>query len=338
MTPREPAKPPSTRASPRLVLALTLLVVLLAAAVYAWRGTPQALFGTPAAPTVAASAAVPATAASGPHGGGEAIQAMVQRLAERLAQQPDDAEGWSILGRSYLVLGKPEQAVAALRKRLALQPQDAQAHSDLGDALAFAAGRRFEGEPERLIRQALKLDPMNAKALELLGTMSFDRGQFEEASRHWLAALEVLDPQSQAATNLRAGVAEARRKAAAAGGQGVASAAARVSGRVTLSPALKARVQPDDTVLIFARLVDGPRMPVALLKRRAAELPLDFQLDESTAMNPSLRLSPSMQVVVGVRVSRTGQAMTQPGDLQGFSAPVPVGTGGLKIEVKDIVP
>lgn len=343
MTAPQPSPPPSARASGRLVAGLTLAVVVLAASVYAWRGTPQALLGESAAPMASAASAAPSgAAASAPHSEAVTIQAMVQRLAERLAQKPDDAEGWSMLGRSYLVLGQPADAVAALRKRLALQPKDAQAHADLGDALAFAAGRRFEGEPEQLIQKALKLDPKNTKALELMGTMAFDRRQYAQAIQHWQAALPAMDPQSQAAANLQAGVAEAQRRAEGAnGGNGAnkgATAGAQISGRVTLAGALKARVQPDDTVLIFARLVDGPRMPVAVLKRRAAELPLDFKLDESTAMNPSLRLSPSMQVVVGVRVTRSGQAMAQPGDLQGFSDPVPVGTNGLAIEVKDIVP
>lgn len=125
--------------------------------------------------------------------------------------------------------------------------------------------------------------------------------------------------------------------------RGVASApsggsGAQLSGRVVLTAALQTRVKPDDTVLIVARVLDGPRTPVAVLKRRASELPLDFKLDESAATTPTLRLSPSMQLVVAARILRAGQAAAEPGDLLGTSAPVPVGTHGLVIEINGSAP
>ena len=116
-----------------------------------------------------------------------------------------------------------------------------------------------------------------------------------------------------------------------------ASAGAWVSGRVVLGPAIQSRIGPEDTVFILARLVDGPRMPVAVLRRRGAEWPLQFRLDQSTATNPNLRLPPSMQLVVVARVSRSGQEVPQAGDLQGHSAPVPVGSNGLEIEINETV-
>ena len=118
----------------------------------------------------------------------------------------------------------------------------------------------------------------------------------------------------------------------------VASAGAQLSGRVVLHATLKARVNPDDTVLIVARLLDGPRTPVAVMKRRASELPLDFKLDDSAATTPTLRLSPSMQLVVAARILRAGQAAAEPGDLLGTAQPVPVGTHGLLIEINGSAP
>lgn len=111
----------------------------------------------------------------------------------------------------------------------------------------------------------------------------------------------------------------------------------QLSGQVVLAPQLAAQVRPEDTVFIFAQVLDGPRMPVAQLKRRAAELPLQFTLDERSAVNPAPRLSPSMQIVVSVLVSRSGQVTAQAGDLQGQSAPVPVGTQGLAIEIDRVL-
>ena len=318
---------------------LALLLLGLTAAVQLWRAGQQPLpsdapakLPSAASADWAASANLPASASA------SSIESMVQALAQRLQRQPEDAAGWAMLGRSYGVMNRHADAVTALKKSLALQPQDAQTHADLADALAFVAGRRFEGEPERLIQRALQLDPRNAKALELAGTLAFDRQDFKQAAQFWQDALAVLDPQSPTALNLQAGMAKARRLGGmTATDSGAAAVGARISGRITLAPALKSRVLPDDTVLIFARLVDGPRMPVAVLKRRAADLPLDFVLDERSAINPSLRLSASMQVVVGARVSRSGQATPQSGDLQGFAEPVPVGSSGLHIEIREAV-
>ncbi len=312
---------------------LALLLLGLMAAVQLWRAGQQPLPGD--APAKAPSAASVDLAASA---SASSIESMVQALAQRLQLQPNDAAGWAMLGRSYQAMQRHADAVAALQKSLALQPQDAQTHADLADALAFVAGRRFDGEPERLIQRALQLDPRNAKALELAGTLAFDRQDFKQAALRWKEALAVLNPQSPTALNLQAGITQAQRRAAGATPDpDLAAASPRISGRITLAPALKSRVLPDDTVLIFARLVDGPRLPVAVIKRRAAELPLDFVLDERSALNPSLRLSPSMQVVVGARVSRTGQTIPQSGDLQGFAEPVSVGSHGLLIEVSETV-
>lgn len=124
-----------------------------------------------------------------------------------------------------------------------------------------------------------------------------------------------------------------RQPAAPASTAPLPSAGAQLSGRVLLAPALQAEVKADDTVFIFARVLDGPRGPVALLKRRAGELPLDFVLDERAATNPTLRLSPSMRLVVGARIARAGQDEPQPGDLQGVLAPVGVGSSGLVVEI-----
>ena len=294
MTRAETASP--ARSTGRILGLPALAVLFVAGISYAWLHRPKA---SPEPPSAAAARPVgPATDAA--HAQAQ-VDTMVQRLKERLASKPDDAEGWAMLGRSQLVLNQPEQAVAAFRKHSALKPDDADGLADLADALAFTAGRRFDGEPEQLLARALKLDPRNAKALELSGTMAFDRAQ------------------------RRSGAAPA------------ATAGARISGRVVIADTLKSRIKPDDTVLIFARLLDGPRMPVAVLKRKASELPLDFQLDDSSAMNPGLRLSPSMQVVVGARVSRSGQATPQAGDLQGFADPVPVGTKDLAITISTVV-
>jgi cytochrome c-type biogenesis protein CcmH len=110
-----------------------------------------------------------------------------------------------------------------------------------------------------------------------------------------------------------------------------------VSGTVTLSAALAKQAQPDDTVFIFARTAEGSRMPLAILRKQVKDLPFTFKLDDSMAMSPASALSTASKVIVGARVSKSGNAMPQPGDLSGQSAPVNVGATDVKIEIKEAV-
>ena len=112
-----------------------------------------------------------------------------------------------------------------------------------------------------------------------------------------------------------------------------AGASPQLAGRVSLAPAWKGRVAPDDVLIIEAHLLDGPRVAIARLERRASELPLQFELDARTATSTGLRLSPSMALVVSARVSRPGTAAAQPGEPVGVSPPVAVGTRDVRIEI-----
>ena len=264
------------------------------------------------------------------------VEAMLGQLAARLRAEPDNAQGWAMLGRSYLMLGRHAEAVQALEKLVALQPTDAQAIVDLADAKAMVAGRVLAGEPEKLIARALELDPKNLKALALAGTVAFD---YAAAVRHWEAAVAAAGGESELVANLRTGIVEARQR----GGLGdpaapaAAAAPAKVSGRVVLAAALAGQAAPTDTLFIFARPAEGSRMPLALLRAQVKDLPVEFTLDDSLAMNPAAKLSGATQVVIGARISKSGQAMPQPGDLQGFSAPVAVGAKGVAVEISERV-
>ena len=325
-----PEVPP--RPSRRLLLATGAFVLIVTALGYAKYGRLDAWREAPPATADAASPEMQ-------------IAAMVGRLEDRLKSAPDDPEGWTMLGRSYNVLGRYTEADAAFRKVIELRPGDAQAWADRADALAMASGRKLEGEPEKLIARALELDPKNLKALALAGTIAFDRGDYATAIRHWEAAVAVGEPGSELVRNLQGGVVEARARA----GQGAPSAgspatptaaaapAASVAGRVALAPDLAARAAPEDTVFVFARAVDGPRVPLAVLRRQVKDLPFEFVLDDSMAMNAALRLSSAQKVVVSARISKSGNAVAQPGDLQGMTPAVSVGARGLQIVIAEVV-
>jgi cytochrome c-type biogenesis protein CcmH len=330
-------KPPASKA---LLFGLAGFVVVVAAAGYALLGTPQALN-----PELAGAAT------SGSEEGAHAvtpaqIEAMIDKLAARLKERPDDADGWAMLGRSYAVLERHEQAVPAFKQALGLRPDDAVLIADYADALAVTNGRNLEGEPNRLIAQALKIDPNNLKALSLAGTAAFDRKDYAGALRHW-EQMTKLAPDSQFSQQIHSGIDEARKLMG--GGSAVAPAAAQVaqpstaaagasvSGTVTLAAPLVNKARPDDTLFVFARAAEGPRMPLAILRKQVKDLPLTFTLDDSMAMSPTARLSSASRVVVGARISKRGEATAQAGDLQGMSAAVSSGASGLKIEISEVV-
>ena len=326
---------------------LSGFVLVLLAAGYLLVGAPLALD-----PSVRTAASDPGAEITY-----EQIEAMTQKLADRLKQQPDDPVGWAMLGRSYAVLGRHADALPAFKQALVLKPDDPNLLTDYADALAVVNGRNLEGEPGKLIARALEIDPGNLKALSLAGTAAYLRKDFAGALHHW-DKLAQLAPESDFVRQIQRGIDEARRQAgtsapaaqmrapgmsppaAQATAPGVAASAAgvaSVSGTVTLAKQLAGKATPDDTVYVFARAAEGPRVPLAILRKQVKDLPLRFTLDDSMAMSPAAKLSGAPKVIVGARISKSGGALAQPGDLQGLSAPVAVGSSGLVIEIGQIV-
>jgi cytochrome c-type biogenesis protein CcmH len=309
-------------------LALGLAVPVCALAVYLTVGNPRAL-------------SPEGEAGTAPHGmTAQQFETMVGRLAARLNDHPEDVEGWMMLGRSYAVLGRFPESSRAYAQAVALAPHDAQLLADYADSLAMAQGRSLEGEPEKILKRALLADPKNVKALVLAGTAAFDRNDKAGAVGLWERALVVLPAESDMAQRVRASIVEAGGAAqtAQAARPAPAPESARVSGVVTLHPKLAGKVGPDDTVFIFARAAEGPRMPLAILRKQVRDLPAKFTLDDSMAMAPQMKISAFPQVVIGARVSKTANATPQPGDLQGQSAPVKVGARGIAVTIDTEVP
>lgn len=322
--------------APRTALALALAIPLASIALYLVLGNPEGL--NPQA----------VVSREGGHNiSPEGMAALMDKLVKHLEEQPDDVEGWVLLGRSRARLQQFSEAAAAYKRATTLQPDDANLLADYADVLAMTQGRRLEGEPARLIAKALSLDPQNVKALSISGTIAFDRKDFNGAIRYWERALALVPAESGFANSVRNSIAEAQaqggkatpgaRQPAAAANKSSAPAGAAaasgkaLSGRITLAPGTQ--VDPDATVFVFARPAQGQRMPIAIQRRKASELPLEFTLDDSMAMNPSAKLSDFDQVVVVVRVSKSGQAAARPGDLETVSGPLAPGTKGIALVV-----
>jgi cytochrome c-type biogenesis protein CcmH len=260
------------------------------------------------------------------------VQALLPALEKHLKEAPEDATGWRMLAKAYMALERYPEAAAAMERAAKLLPQDAQVLADQADALAMAQGQRLAGRPQALLARALELDPDNGKALYLAGYAALEAGDRETAARHWKRLLARLPPDSEDAATVRQQLEEI-----GAGTPGAEQKAA-ISGTVRLHESLRARVAPEDTVFVFARAVDGPRMPLAILRLKARELPAPFRLDDSQAMSPAMRLSGAREVVVEARISKRGNATPQPGDLEGVSAPVKPGAREVTVVIDRVVP
>lgn len=334
------------------VAGVTAVVIpALAVTLYLTLGNPDAMDPKKVAQAQQAS----------PHGKGAEmkaqIQQMVGRLEQRLQKNPQDIQGWVMLGRSMAVLGNYDKAVKAYEKAIRFVGNDPDVLTDYADALAMArSDQSLDGKPMEMLKKALVADPNHQKALWLAGTGLFEHGDFAGAIDYWSRLLKLLPPDSKDQDLMRANINEARsylkrqqagefgpapeQQALPEAGSDTQQAAgpASVSGRVTIAADLKQKMSPDDTLFVFARAVDGPPMPLAIVRAKASELPLDFDLNESMAMMPSMSMANFKQVVVGARVSKSGNAMPQSGDLQGISKAIAVGSKGLEITIDSVVP
>ena len=323
--------------SKRTAFALALSIPLPALGIYGFLGNLQALDPV----NLQAKANTEPTP--------EQIEAMVNAFAARLeavpANQPPDPKAWEMLARSYAAMQKFPEANKAYKRAVELNPGNAQMLADHADVVAMLQGQSMLGEPTQLFERALVLDPNNLKALALAGSAAFEKKDYANAVQFWSKAQGLAPAGSDFAKGLASSVEEARVASGQAGTpQTVAKSAptptvtASIQGIVSLSPALKSKVVPDDTVFIFARAAQGPHMPLAILKRKAGELPITFTLDDSTAMADELKLSKFQLVVVGARVSRSGNALPQSGDLVGQSEPVRAGGSKLTLTIDSVQP
>jgi cytochrome c-type biogenesis protein CcmH len=281
------------------------------------------------------------------------VVAMVEQLAARMQQNPNDADGWAMLARSYSVMERNEDALAAYQKAVALRKDDAGLLVDYADALAVKNQHSLQGEPMALISRALRLSPDHIKGLALAGTDAFVRKDFALAVKYWSRIEAIGPPDNMLVQRVSSSLQEARKlaglpsqaaplaaqnKAQAPADAGTAAAGGpAVSGTVSLSPELRALAGPEDTVFIFAKAAPDGRMPLAAERKQVKDLPYTFTLDDSKSMSPQARLSAATQVVISARISKSGNAIAQAGDLQGQSAPVAVGAKDLRIEIREVV-
>jgi cytochrome c-type biogenesis protein CcmH len=321
-----------------LALVLAILLPLSATAIYLKIGNQDALRSQQSAST--SNFAVAHTA--------EELAA----LEEKVSGKPDDANSWYLLAQSYGETGRYPDAVNAYDKLTQLVPNEAQLWADYADSMAMASGKSLLGKPTILLDKALQLDPGNFKALALSGSAAMERKDFAVAIRHWEKLLKMIPKDNENAQIVEGGLQQARELMAqknggklppatqfSSSGTQTATGAGKeaISGTVTLSNELKAIASPDDTVFVLVRAASGPKMPLAIVRKQVKDLPLKFTLDDSTSMSPQMKVSNFDQVVVIARISKSGNAMTQSGDMQVMSAIIKPGSKGLKLKIDQLV-
>jgi len=339
----------------KTVLALCLMLPVCAVLLYGAWGSPMGLDPS-------------ALARSAPDEGPNAtvtpekIAQMVGQLERRLQDEPNNVDAWVMLARLQRSQEKFPASEKSFAKALTLTPDDDLA-VERAEVVAQVQGGDFSGEPWAVINRILKANPNQNNALLLAGSASFSEGRFAQAIQYWERVRASLPPQSEDINALDSALAQARerlapgRASAQLPDSGRASAQspdtgrtsaqpasppsvsnARIAGRVSLAPELVTQTSPSDTVFIYATPAQGGRMPLAIVRTTVAALPFDFVLDDSQAMGPQSKLSSASEVVLKARISKTGQAMAQPGELGVSLGPIKNPSNQLSLVIRGPLP
>ncbi len=306
----------------RLAIALLLVLPIAAILLYLKIGNPLAITQPDGAPVAQAA--------------GD-IEPLLKALRGRLEQHPEDGTGWALLGRSYMELQRPVDAAVAYEKAVRLLPADPQLLADYADVLGVNNGRNLAGRPQQLIDQALKLDPHHVKTLLLAATAAFDRQDYAGAILYWERLQKDLPATSELLPEISAALTEAKKRSGQVAPTAAASTAS-ISGTVHIKPGLAAKLDPNATLFVFARASEGSPVPLAIVRASLRDLPYHFKLDDSNALMPDHKLSMAKNVVLVARISRTGDAKPQAGDLQGVSASVRPDGASLDFEINQVLP
>lgn len=276
------------------------------------------------------------------------LDQMIADLERRVRGNPDDGEAWMMLAGARKFRGQPAEANTAFEEALRRVPPNARLLAEFAESLALTRDGRFDGRPIGLLDQALRLDPDDPKAIALMGAAQFQAGNLPAARGYLRRLLDSMPPDQQQRDALRDVLARIDARIAAGDGapsptdatatsRAATTGAESLSGRVELDPALIERAKAARTLFVVARSPTGPRVPFAVQRIDNPSLPFDFRLDDSLAMDPSRRLSGADQVVIEVRLSASGNAIRQPGDLFGESKIVRPGEQGLSLRINQVV-
>jgi len=250
------------------------------------------------------------------------INKMVGGLAEKMKNKPDDAQGWLMLGRSYKVLEQYSKAADAFDHAYRLLGDQVEVMLLYADALAYANEKNLAGKPTELVFKALAKEPDNMTALWLGGMAKAQQGDAATAIKLWKKLAALLPPGSDSQQEIQGLLAKIESESPQAKAQPEATQQTKVSDvaisvQVSLSPELQKSTSPGDTVFVYAQALSGPKMPLAIVRKQVSDLPLTATLNDAMAMMPNMKLSNFTNVKLLARISKSGNAISQPGDLIG---------------------
>lgn len=254
----------------------------------------------------------------------QSMEEMTQRLERAVAAQPDSAEGLYFLGRTYMAQDRPADAAKMFERAANLAGRQPELLGQWAQAQYFADGKKWSDKIQALTDEALKADPKEVTSLGLLGIAAFEGERYQQAIDYWNRLLAQLPEGDNSRAALQGGIERATERLQASGGKVAAAPAAKVAAllkvRVDLASELKGKVQPGDSVFIFARAVSGPPAPLAAKRLSVADLPVTVELGDADAMMPQLKLSNFPEVQLVARISRAGQPTA--GEWVGRSGPL----------------
>ncbi|GMR20187.1 MAG: c-type cytochrome biogenesis protein CcmI [Gammaproteobacteria bacterium] len=306
-------KPVTTTGIRSATISLLVAIPALAFGLYLWLGNMEAIDFDQT--TVAVRA-----------GGTQySMNEIIENLEKKLQQSPDSGKGWVLLGKSYVSIKQYDKAVLAFARAHDLLGDDPGLLTTYAEALAMSQQGRLEGMPTELINKTLEIQPNHPKALWLAGHAALQTGKRKLALKHWTRLRKDLKDGTEAAITVDkfiaqvGGTAVSQAQTAPQATSRTQTVGVSLNVSVKLDPSLRNKVSGDETLFIYARAAQGPRMPLAIVRKQAKDLPVTVTLDDNMAMAPNMSLSKFKDIVVGARISKSGNAISQSGDLMGQS-------------------
>lgn len=329
---------PKPKLNGKLLALVGFFVISISAlGIYTWRSSVKPTpIGLPAVGLLDTQIGSTAETPQKPMNVGGDLNVMVKRLADKMAKNPADGEGWLLLARTYNEINQPKEAAAAYAKAATLVPPDATMLADWANAHVLANDGKWDAVARKIVQRALSADPKHLKTLSLAGTEAFDRADYKAAITFWKRMQAVAEAGSMDAKLAAENIHESEallsgKKSAAPDVKTKTPATMAIKGTVTLEAQLKSRTAPNDTVFIVARAPDGTNPPLAVKRLTVSDLPAQFSLDDASAMIPTRVLSNYAEVIVTARISKSGQASAVPGDIE--SKPVTAKLGNTNVRL-----
>ncbi len=320
-----------------LAVTMAVFIPLASAGLYFALGEPRVMSLDPA---IARGETTPAQIA----------QAIVE-FKQNAQKDPNDLQTWAMLAQAHRLQGELDESIAAFRKAAALapvgKPETARLLAEFAETLLMKRQGDFNGEPMALLERALQNNADDQKALGLIGAGLYRLGKPDQGLSYLRKLMKSLPADSEQSRQIAAVVQRIETEMASApnlannvtaGAPSQAPAGVSVTGRVRIAPELLAKIPANATIFVVARPADGQRMPVAVSRQSYSSQPFEFQISDAQSMTAERKLSSYESVILEARISASGNAIRQGGDLIGTSKPLKPGSTAIELLIDQVVP